>query len=112
MVRIFGTILSVLAGMAFGRALNFCLGRWCASRFRNSTLMRWRTPLVECAVGAVWGVLAWRLMDLLILVCRRYEEPLPYLNVVYTSGIMLFCLALVGIAMLDADHFVLSDFVT
>ena len=53
------------------------------------TRMSWRYPLVELSVGAIWGLLAWRLMDL--IVNTRYGFALPYLNLEYTAGIMIFC---------------------
>ncbi len=70
----------------------------------------WRYPLVELSVGAIWGLLAWRLTDMLIN--TQFGFTLPYLNLEYTAGIMVFCWTLVGIATLDARHFNLSDLVT
>jgi len=65
---------------------------------------------VELSVGAIWGLLAWRLTDMLIN--TQFGFTLPYLNLEYTAGIMVFCWTLVGIATLDARHFNLSDLVT
>jgi leader peptidase (prepilin peptidase)/N-methyltransferase len=70
----------------------------------------WRYPVVELSVGAIWGLLGWRLMDMLIN--TRFGFTLPYLNLEYTAGIMVFCWTLVGIATLDAKSFNLSDLVT
>jgi leader peptidase (prepilin peptidase)/N-methyltransferase len=143
MIRILGTVFSVLAGFAFGSFMNFCLSRWLKSgaavnprsRCRNceSTTASWenlplvswlvlrgrcrhcharislRYPLVEMSVGAIWGLLAWRLTDMLIN--TQFGFTLPYLNLEYTAGIMIFCWTLVGIATLDSRHFNLSDLV-
>jgi leader peptidase (prepilin peptidase) / N-methyltransferase len=144
MIRILGTVFSVLAGIAFGSFLNVCLSRWFAgesainprSRCQRcrSTLawwenlplvgwfvlagrcrrcharISWRYPIVELAVGAIWGLLGWRLTDLLIN--TQFGFTVPYLNLEYTAGIMIFCWTLVGIATLDARHFNLSDLLT
>jgi leader peptidase (prepilin peptidase)/N-methyltransferase len=143
MIRILGTVFSVLAGFAFGSFMNFCLSRWLKSgaavnprsRCRNceSTTASWenlplvswlvlrgrcrhcharislRYPLVEMSVGAIWGLLAWRLTDMIIN--TQFGFTLPYLNLEYTAGIMIFCWTLVGIATLDSRHFNLSDLV-
>jgi len=144
MIRILGTVFSVLAGVAFGSFMNVCLSRWlksgtvvnprsrcrnCESTpawWENLPLMSWialrgrcrhchsrtswRYSLVELSVGAIWGLLGWRLTDLLIN--TEFGFTLPHLNLEYTAGIMIFCWALVGIATLDARHFNLSDLVT
>ncbi|MGA2729683.1 MAG: prepilin peptidase [Terracidiphilus sp.] len=92
---------------------NLSLMSWLVRRGRCRhchTRMSWRYPLVELSVGAIWGLLAWRLMDL--IVNTRYGFTLPYLNLEYTAGIMIFCWTLVGIATLDARHFNLSDLIT
>jgi leader peptidase (prepilin peptidase)/N-methyltransferase len=47
-----------------------------------------------------------------MLINTPYGFTLPYLNLEYTAGIMIFCWALVGIATLDARSFNLSDLVT
>jgi leader peptidase (prepilin peptidase)/N-methyltransferase len=112
MVRILGTAFAALAGMFFGSLLNVGLRPWQA--LANDTHLRCgrRWPVVEMAVGAIWGLLAWRLTDLLELVDSRLGIMLPHLNLEYTAGIMIFCLTLVGIAILDVRHFGLSSFVT
>jgi leader peptidase (prepilin peptidase)/N-methyltransferase len=144
MIRILGTVFSVLAGLAFGSFMNVCLSRWLRSertlnprtRCRNCarvpawwenlplvswlvlgarcrtcrTRTSWRYLAVELSVGAIWGLLSWRLMDMLIN--TRFGFTLPYLNLEYTAGIMIFCWTLVGIATLDAKSFNLSDLVT
>lgn len=112
MARILGTIFAVLAGIAFGRLLHFCLTHWRADEAKNPWSGTWRFPLVELAVGATWGVLAWRLMRLLIADDTRLGFALPSVNLEYTAGFMIFCAALIAIAMLDGDRFALSDFVT
>ena len=110
MARILATIFAVLAGIAFGRLLRLSSARWLPVTSPRSGV--WRFPLVELAVGAIWGVLAWRLMRLLIADDTRLGFALPSVNVEYTVGFMVFCAALVGIAMLDSGHCTLSDLVT
>jgi leader peptidase (prepilin peptidase)/N-methyltransferase len=132
MIRILGTVFAILAGLAFGSFLSVCLSRWLAgdnvirsrSRFsphddeaawwKNLPFINWRIPLVILSVGVIWGLLGWRLMGL--LVDPRFGPPslasLPYLNLEYTAGTMFFCLALVGLASVDARHFVSANLVT
>jgi leader peptidase (prepilin peptidase) / N-methyltransferase len=110
MTRILGTIFAVLAGVAFGRLLRLCFAGWRSAK--NPPSGAWRFPLVELAVGATWGVLAWRLMRLLIADDTRLGFALPSFNLEYTAAFMFLCAALIAIAMLDSDRFALSDFVT
>jgi leader peptidase (prepilin peptidase)/N-methyltransferase len=110
MARVLGTIFAILAGVAFGRLLRIGFARWRPTKNpRNSV---WRFPLVELAVGGTWGVLAWRLMRLLVADDTRLGFALPGFNLEYTAGFMVLCTALIAIAMLDGDRFPLSDFVT
>lgn len=110
MARVLGTILAVLAGVAFGRLLRLCFARWRPLMSARRGVGRF--PLVELAVGATWGVLAWRLMRLLIANDTRFGFALPGFNLEFTAGFTIFCTALIAIAMLDGDRFALSDFVT
>jgi leader peptidase (prepilin peptidase)/N-methyltransferase len=110
MIRISAILLSVLAGIVCGRLLRMGVSHWRPSP--QGQTKRFRFPLVEFALGAIWGFLAWRLADFLDMLHAQLGLEFPYTNLEYTAGIMLLCLILVGIAMLDADHFGFSDFIT
>jgi leader peptidase (prepilin peptidase)/N-methyltransferase len=148
MIRIAGTVFSVLAGLAFGSFLNICLSLWLAAkdaasarlggrddeskpswsegltflgRLRSahrsttgSLVLDRRSALVILSVGAIWGLLGWRLMGLIVdpLFGPPSLDTLPFLNLEYTAGTMLFCLALVGLATLDTARFRGATFVT
>src|SRR5579863_972778 len=96
MIRIWGTTIAALLGLAFGSFLNVCVTRWPAGEsvvkprshcracgraltwWENVPLVSWlalrgrcrtcgvwigwRYAVVEAAVGAVWAIIAWRLM--------------------------------------------------
>lgn len=110
MARVLGTILAVLVGVAFGRLLRLCLARW--RPVKISRLGIGRFPVVELAVGATWGVLAWRLMRLFSAGNTPLGFAFPGFNLEYTVGFTVLCTGLIAIAMLDGDRFALSDFVT
>src|ERR1700733_3892766 len=132
MIRTLGTVFAILAGLAFGGFLNVCLSRWLAGEnvlrarlhlgtqdyrrgwWENLSFINWRSPLVILSVGAIWGLLGWRLMGMLVdpLFGPASLASLPYLNLEYTAGTMLFCLALVGLASVDAKHFGPANLVT
>src|ERR1039457_619201 len=133
MIRILGTIFAGLLGLAFGSFLNVCLSRWPAhesivsprSHCRNCehtlawseniplvswlilrgrcsnchTAISWRYPLVELAVGTLWVTAAW----------RSYHAFSP---LEFAVGLMFLVWILVGLAVLDAEHFWLPDVIT
>jgi leader peptidase (prepilin peptidase)/N-methyltransferase len=150
MIRILGTILAGLLGLAFGSFLNVCLSRWpegesmvkprshcrgcgrtlawwenvpvvswVALRGRCRTCgvwIGWRYPVVELGVGALWAFTMWRVLpaalspDLSLI-----EAPLVFL---YTSGLdiafgrLVLYLALVALAVLDAEKLWLPNWIT
>jgi leader peptidase (prepilin peptidase)/N-methyltransferase len=133
MIRIFATIFAGLLGLAFGSFLNVCLSRWPAgesvikprshcrhcdhtlSWWENIPLLSWlflrgrcrncrawigwRYPLVELSVGALWAMAAW----------HSYQAFFP---LEFAAGIMFLAWALVGLAVLDAEHHWLPDAIT
>jgi leader peptidase (prepilin peptidase)/N-methyltransferase len=133
MIRILGTIFAGLLGLAFGSFLNVCLSRWPAGEsivqprshcrqcgrtlawWENVPLLSWlalrgrcrtcrawiswRYPLVELAVGVLWAMIAW----------QSYNAFFPF---EFAAGMMLFSWALVGLAVLDAEHLWLPDAMT
>jgi leader peptidase (prepilin peptidase) / N-methyltransferase len=140
-MRILGTIIAGLFGLAFGSFLNVCLSRWpegesvvkprsrcrtcgrtltwwenvpvvswLALRGRCGTCGTWigaRYVLVELAVGALWATEAWRFFDAM-------HRPDTYLDIALASvaGKALLDWLLVALAMLDAEHFWLPDWLT
>jgi prepilin signal peptidase PulO-like enzyme (type II secretory pathway) len=112
MLRDLGTIVAVVAGLLLG----FFLSSWLKGRGGFASLPakragRWQSVLMVVSMGAIWGLLAWRLMGLLLPAENALGFILPYLNLEYTAGIMILCGSLVGIACIRGDAR-LSDLVT
>jgi leader peptidase (prepilin peptidase) / N-methyltransferase len=70
----------------------------------------WRYPLVELAVGALWALIGWRFLDLCEL--SRLPEHALVGRAAAAAGQSAFCLLLVALAVLDAEHFWLPDRLT
>jgi leader peptidase (prepilin peptidase)/N-methyltransferase len=92
---------------------NVPLISWLALRGRCRTCrawIGWRYPLVELAVGALWGYAVWTFpMDVFDPYLRRvafYDSLLTLL------GLMLFCWLLIALAVLDAENLWLPDWLT
>lgn len=73
-----------------------------------------RHPIVEFAVGSIWAVVVWRLLAQWI--AQQSGPPIPYdplyLQLETAAATMLLSWVLVGLAVLDAEHFWLPDAVT
>ena len=142
MIRVLGTIFAGLLGLAFGSFLNVCLSRWpegesivnprshcrgcgrtlawwenvplvswLALRGRCRTCgapISWRYPLVELAVGALWAVAAWQSLNLIL----SPDATTPTIALSDALGKMIFYWLLVALAMLDAEHLWLPNFIT
>jgi leader peptidase (prepilin peptidase) / N-methyltransferase len=87
---------------------------WLALRGRCRSCgawISWRYPLVELAVGALWAAVAWQSVgppfDKLDLPSQ--EPPLSFIVAACT---MLFCWILVALAVLDAEHLWLPNWLT
>ncbi len=100
---------------ACGRTLawweNVPLVSWLALRGRCRTCgagISWRYPLVELAVGALWGLTAWQFLNLIFL------ADAPTLNIALADalGKMIFYWLLVALAVLDSEHLWLPNFIT
>jgi leader peptidase (prepilin peptidase) / N-methyltransferase len=140
-MRILGTVFAGLLGLVFGSFLNVCLSRWpegesvvkprsrcracgralawwenvpvvswLALRGRCRTCGVWigvRYVVVELAVGALWAVQAWRFF-------AAAHRPHSYFDVALASAVSkaLFDWLLVALAVLDAEHFWLPDWIT
>ena len=74
----------------------------------------WRYLVVEAAVGGLWAVIGYRLFSRLLgtgtsIVMQPVNPPYGLLDAI---GLMIFCWLLVGLAVLDAEHFWLADAAT
>lgn len=140
MIRLVLTCFAALLGLAFGSFLNVCLTRWPAEesivkprshcRQCNRTLawwenipllswlalggrcrtcktpIGWRYPLVELAVGGLWMVAAWTTFS---------ADPASLGDVsnwVLVVSRMLFAWLVVALAVLDAEHLWLPNWLT
>jgi len=74
----------------------------------------WRYPLVELVVGILWAAQVWRLTkdisEALLGTAPTLHPDYPYLIV--PIGMMILCWLLVALAVLDAQHLWLPDWLT
>jgi leader peptidase (prepilin peptidase)/N-methyltransferase len=141
MIRVLGTIIAGLLGLAFGSFLNVCLSRWptgesivhprshCMSCGRtlkwweNVPLVSWLALRGRCRSCRAW--IGWRypLVELAVgvlwaTVAWQYVPEIPLLPSTtinsIESGLALMALLwlLVALAALDAEHQWLPDFLT
>jgi leader peptidase (prepilin peptidase)/N-methyltransferase len=96
---------------------NVPLLSWLALRGRCRTChawIGWRFPLVELAVGGLWATFVWRISEQFVI--SDIENQLgivpPHIGIISLLGTMFFLWLLVGIAVLDAEHFWIADAVT
>lgn len=107
---------------ACGRTLtwweNVPLVSWLALRGRCRTCkatISWRYPLVELAVGGVWSWIAWQRLGLFLsrlAVGITLRPSAAYADVEIAVGMGVFCLLMIGLAVLDAQLLWLPDIVT
>ena len=93
---------------------NIPIVSWIALRGRCrkcGTGISWRYPLVELAVGMLWGIVGWRLFGQFeFLEVAPYPSlGLPDFGLVPAFATMFFLFILVGVAVLDAEHFWIAD---
>jgi leader peptidase (prepilin peptidase)/N-methyltransferase len=92
---------------------NVPLVSWLALRGRCRTCrawIGWRYPLVELAVGALWAISSWQILDPL-----RYPDSLPvffYDAVALTVGNAILFWVLIALAVLDAENLWLPNWIT
>ncbi|MGB6744103.1 MAG: prepilin peptidase [Terracidiphilus sp.] len=95
---------------------NVPLVSWLALRGRCRTCktwIGWRYPLVELAIGALWGLVGWRLMGQIQAPFAAEPQSTSFgFGFLGTVGMMAFSWILLGLAVLDAEHFWLADVVT
>jgi leader peptidase (prepilin peptidase)/N-methyltransferase len=96
---------------------NVPLLSWLALRGRCRTChawIGWRYPLVELAVGGLWATFIWHISEQFVV--SDIENQLgivpPHIGIIPLLGTMFFLWLLVGIAVLDAEHFWIADAVT
>jgi leader peptidase (prepilin peptidase)/N-methyltransferase len=133
MIRIYGTGLAALLGLAFGSFLNVCLTRWpeaesvvkprshCRSCGRtlawweNIPLLSWIALRAKCRTCS--AKISWRypMVELLIAVlwaCFWWRSYGAFLPLVYGLGMLGFTWVIVAIAFLDAEHLWIPNFLT
>ncbi len=97
---------------------NVPLVSWLALRGRCRTCrvwIGWRYVIVELAVGSIWAYLTWRLLGAYILNLPSIQSgqfPPVYIPAGETLDVMFLTWLLIGLAVLDAEHFWLADAVT
>jgi leader peptidase (prepilin peptidase)/N-methyltransferase len=91
---------------------------WLALRGRCRTCgawIGWRYLIVELSVAGIWAYLVWRLLGAYILNLPSIQSganPPAYLPAAETVGGMFLSWVLIGLAVLDAEHFWLADAAT
>jgi leader peptidase (prepilin peptidase)/N-methyltransferase len=98
---------------------NVPLASWMALRGRCRSCgswIGWRYVMVEAAVGTLWAAVAWRELGPLSDMLDASSDMLPFahplLSFVTTCGWMAFYWVLVALAVLDAEHLWLPDWLT
>jgi leader peptidase (prepilin peptidase)/N-methyltransferase len=96
---------------------NVPLISWLALRGRCRTCrawIGWRYPLVELAVGALWGLVGWSFFSQFqdVDVALGPSLGLPQLGLIPAIAAMIFLWMMVGIAVMDAEHFWIADAAT
>ena len=85
-------------------------------RCRNcGTWIGWRYPVVEALVGVSWAAAAWQALDPTSIAQLLFAHSLPvvvYLGVLTIVGNFVLRWLLVALAVLDAEHFWLPDWIT
>ena len=92
---------------------NVPLLSWLALRGRCRTCrawIGWRYPLVELVVGTLWGLVAWRFLDWAFL--PGVPELAFFRGLVMLVGHLVFYWLLVTLAVLDAEHLWLPNWLT
>ncbi|MGD0901936.1 MAG: prepilin peptidase [Terracidiphilus sp.] len=97
---------------------NVPLVSWLALRGRCRTCrawIGWRYPLVELAIGALWAYTFWGAAFQLTSPGFSFASEdaiLAYIELELAVGTMAFFWLLIGLAVLDAEHFWLPDLIT
>jgi leader peptidase (prepilin peptidase)/N-methyltransferase len=132
-IRIFGTVLAALLGLAFGSFLNVCLSRWP----EGESVVQPRSHCRNCGRTLAWWenipVVSWIALRGRCRTCRAkisWRYPLvelavgilwalagwvsykAFFPVEFAIGIMFFTFVLVGLAVLDAEFLWVPNVVT
>jgi leader peptidase (prepilin peptidase)/N-methyltransferase len=96
---------------------NVPLVSWLALRGRCRTCrawIGWRYPLAELAVGALWGLVGWSFFGQFQQadVAPGPSLALPQFGLIPAIAAMIFLWMMVGLAVLDAEHFWIADAAT
>jgi leader peptidase (prepilin peptidase)/N-methyltransferase len=96
---------------------NVPLASWLALRGRCRTCrawIGWRYPLVELAVGTLWATFIWHISEQFMVsdIAIQLGIVPPHIGIIPLIGTLFFLWLLVGIAVLDAEHFWIADAVT
>ena len=96
---------------------NVPLISWLALRGRCRTCrawIGWRYPLVELAVGALWAISMWQISEQFQVseIANQLGIVPLHIGFIPLIGTMFFLWLLVGIAVLDAEHFWIADAIT
>lgn len=132
-IRIFGTVLAGLLGLAFGSFLNVCLSRWPEgesvvhprSHCRNCgrTLAWWENiPVLSwlalrahcrtCKARISWRYPAVELAIGVLWALSAWTSYKAFFPVEFALGMMFLTFVLVGLAVLDAEFLWVPDIVT
>jgi leader peptidase (prepilin peptidase)/N-methyltransferase len=96
---------------------NVPLVSWLALRGRCRTCrawISWRYPLVELAVGLLWATIALRVLEQVQIPenINQFAVVPPHIGFIPLIGTAFFVWLLVGIAVLDLEHFWIADAAT
>ena len=98
---------------------NIPLISWILLRGRCRTCherISWRYPLVEFSVGAIWALLTWRSLALALDPHFPAVAPSLHWSLFHELGraitLFIFFWTLIAIAVLDAEHFWIPDWLT
>ena len=96
---------------------NVPLLSWLALRGRCRTCrawIGWRYPLVELAVGVLWATFLWQISKQFQVseIANQLGIVPPHIGFIPLIGTLFFLWLLVGIAVLDAEHFWIADAAT
>jgi leader peptidase (prepilin peptidase)/N-methyltransferase len=96
---------------------NVPLISWLALRGRCRTCrawIGWRYPLVELAIGLLWSLVGWSFFSQfqVVDVALGPSLGLPQFGLIPAIAAMIFLWMMVGIAVMDAEHFWIADAAT
>lgn len=92
---------------------NVPVASWLALKGRCRTCragIGWRYPIVELSVAAAWGIMAWQ--ELPAIYAPGWTGISVFDAVYFGVEKMILCWLLIGLAVLDFEHFWLPDWLT